>query len=236
MWRAQLSGLSDIATVVAVDLRGRGKSPAEAGRWSIDDHADDLAETLRALGADRADVAGFSMGGYVVLALQRRYPQLVRRLVLIDTRATADGPRIREGRARTAALIGQEGVAALLPKVLPRLVAPGAAEDLRRSVETMFRDTPASTGIADTLAMSERPDSTSGLAAIEAPVLVANGEWDATISVDQAKQMAAEIPDAVFVVVPGAGHLTPMENPAAINEALRAFLKAPPGTAAERRD
>jgi len=224
MWRAQLEGLSDIARVVAVDLRGRGKSRTQETSWTIDDHADDVAETLEALGVEQADVGGVSMGGYVALALLRRHPEIVRSLILIDTRSVPDPEKIREGRLRTAALIRQGGVAAMLPKELPRLMAAGASEDLKARAIQMFKDTPSVAGVADTLAMRDRPDSTPLLPEIKVPVLVLQGEQDATIPMAQAAEMAQAIPGAKFVVVPDAGHLSSMENPMRANDAIRAFL------------
>jgi len=224
MWQAQLAGLSDIRRVVAVDLRGRGKSPASQSSWTIDDHADDVAETLEALGVELADVAGVSMGGYVALALLRRHQEIVRSLILIDTRSVGDREQIREGRLRTAALIRSSGVAAMLPKELPRLMTAGASEELQARATQMFKDTPSVAGVADTLAMRDRPDSTPLLPQIKVPVLVLQGEQDATIPMAQATEMAQVIPGAKFVVVPDAGHLSSMENPTRANGAIRAFL------------
>lgn len=210
--------------MVAVDLRGRGKSPSNETSWSLDDHADDLAETIEALGVQQADVAGLSMGGYVAFALLRRFPKMVRRLILADTRSAADPEAIREGRLRTAALIRSSGVAAMLPKELPRLMASSASEELKATARLMFKETPSATGVADTLAMRNRPDSTPDLAEIKVPVLVLHGNQDATVPIDQAKQMAGKIPGSKFVAVAEAGHLSPMENPTQVNDAVREFL------------
>ncbi|MGH9197635.1 MAG: alpha/beta fold hydrolase, partial [Acidimicrobiia bacterium] len=68
LWEKQLEGLKDIRRVVAVDLRGRGKSKADPNGWSVDLYADDVAKTIDSLGGDPVDVAGLSMGGYVVFA------------------------------------------------------------------------------------------------------------------------------------------------------------------------
>ncbi len=64
MWAEQLRGLADIRRVVAVDLRGRGRSAGiDPGGATIDRYADDVAATIRALEVAQADVAGLSMGG-----------------------------------------------------------------------------------------------------------------------------------------------------------------------------
>jgi len=224
MWSEQLSALSDLRRVVAVDLRGRGKSPAEPNGWTMDDYADDLAATIDELGVDKADVAGMSMGGYVVLALWRRYPEKVRSLILIDTKASADSDEAKEGRDKTAALVREKGASELVEGLLPKLFGGPPDEELSQKVKAMFEATPGGTAAADALAMKDRPDSTVNLATITVPALVIHGEQDALMPIDDAKGMAGLIPGAKFVSVPGAGHMSPIENPKAVNHALRVFL------------
>jgi 3-oxoadipate enol-lactonase len=227
MWADQLDGLAGLRRVVAVDLRGRGKSAGVAeGRWSIDAHADDLAETIAALGHDRADVAGQSMGGYVAFALWRRHPEVVRSLVLVSTRAEADSPEARAGRDANVDLVRERGTIALADRMLPNLLTEGAGEGVRARVLPMFEETPSATAIADLIAMRDRPDSTSTLATISVPALVVHGAEDAIVPLPSAREMAARIPGSRFVAVPGAGHLSPMENPQAINDAMAGFLEA----------
>ncbi|MGH2707924.1 MAG: alpha/beta fold hydrolase [Actinomycetota bacterium] len=229
MWAGQLAGLSHLRRVVAVDLRGRGKSAGLVpDRPSIDAHADDLARTIVALGHDQADVAAQSMGGYIAFALWRRRPEVVRSLILINTRAEADSPEARAGRDASAALVGERGTIALADQMLPRLLAPGAGSDIRALVSQMFEETPAETAAADLLAMRDRPDSTPTLTTISVPALVIHGEQDAIVSLQSAGSMAARIPGGRFVVVPGAGHLSPMENPEAVNAAVAEFLPGEP--------
>jgi 3-oxoadipate enol-lactonase len=185
LWDAQLAGLSSCARVIAPDLRGSGKSDVPPGPYSVDQYAGDLVGLLDNLSIRRAVVAGLSMGGYIAFALWRRHPELVRALVLADTRAEPDSPQGRANRDASAARVQEIGVAAFAAEMLPRILAPG----------------------------------------ITVPTLVIVGGEDGLTTPADASAMAGAIPGARLVEVPRAGHLSPLENPRAVNAALREFLR-----------
>ena len=83
-WGLVANALDGEATLVAADLRGRGRSNALPGPYSIARHADDLAAVLEATGTSEAVVAGHSMGGFVALSLAERHPDKVTAVVLVD--------------------------------------------------------------------------------------------------------------------------------------------------------
>jgi pimeloyl-ACP methyl ester carboxylesterase len=83
-WGLVAAALDGAATLIAPDLRGRGRSNALPGPYSIERHADDLAAVVEAGGASQAVVAGHSMGGFVALALAERHPEKVKSVVLVD--------------------------------------------------------------------------------------------------------------------------------------------------------
>ena len=225
MWQAQLDGLADGRRVVAVDLRGRGKSP-ETTAGGMDDYADDVAATIKSLGVDKADIAGLSLGGYVLFALWRRHPEVVRSLILIDTKAGEDPPEAKEGRETTAALVTEKGTTALIEGLFPKIFARQVSEDVKDAVRPMFEESPSDATAADALAMKDRPDSTADLGTITVPVLVIHGEEDQLMPVEGSRDMATKIPGSQFVSIPRAGHFAPMENPEAVNEAIKSFLTA----------
>ena len=225
MWDGQLSGLSDSRRVVAIDLRGRGKSSdLDADGWTMETAAQDIAATIDSLGADKVDIAGMSMGGYVVLAFWRLFPEKVRSLILIDTKAAEDAPEAKEGREKTAALVREKGTEELVVGLLPKLYGPTPSSELDERAKQMFLDTPSETAAADALAMRDRPDSTPLLATITVPTLVLHGEMDQLMPLEVGSQLAAAIPDAKFVPIPNGGHLAAMENPSAVNQAIKGFL------------
>ena len=226
MWIGQLSGLAKIRRCIAVDLRGNGLSKIDDAEpsFSMDLFADDVAKTLDELGADQADICGLSMGGYVAMAFLRRHPARLRSLILADTKTEADSDEAKAGREKTAAMVREQGLEALWEGLGPKLLASNPKpEDVERLKE-LFLAQPKEVIAADALAMRDRPDSTADLAGITVPVLWVHGEEDQLMPVDGARASAEKIPGARFAAIPNGGHMAPMENPAATNEAILEFL------------
>ena len=224
IWARQLTGLSDIRRVVAPDLRGRGKSPAEVSGWTIDTYAEDLADTIGSLGVESVDLAGLSMGGYIAFALLRQHPELVRSLILASTRAAPDAPEYKTGREMTAERARKFGTGALAESMIDKLLTPNASSEVRERVLEMFEAIPGETSAADSLAMRDRADSTPMLSSISIPTLVIEGAKEALLPAGSSKGMAEAIPGARLATITDAGHFAPIENPEAVNEAIRSFL------------
>jgi YbgC/YbaW family acyl-CoA thioester hydrolase len=227
IWQYQLSQLEGFRRV-APDLRGMGLSDAPDLGYSMTTYADDLAALLDTLGVGRAVLCGLSMGGYVALDFARRWPERLSGLVLMDTRAEGDTPDARRGRDSQAALARERGAGAVADAMLPKLFGdPDAAHaPIAGQVRRMIEATPVA-GIAGALvAMRDRRDSSDLLPALGAiPVLVAVGEHDRLVSPDAAEAMASAIPGARFEVIPGAGHIPPLERPAETTALLADFLR-----------
>ena len=194
--------------------------------------ADDVAELLDGLGVRGPVVlGGLSMGGYVALAFARRHPGRLRALVLADTKAEPDDAQARAGREQMIALARDNTARAVIDRMLPRLVGEETAE-LRTDVVEEVRAIAAaqrSAGIIGALeALRDRPDATPGLAHVKVPTLVVVGSQDVLTPPAYAEVLADEIPDAMLVEIPGAGHLSNLEQPELFNAALRAFLQELP--------
>ena len=112
LWAPQTSALLEHGRCIAPDLRGFGESGRQ-GPYSMEQYAEDVIELLATLGIDRAVVGGLSMGGYVAFAIWRAKPQLVRALVLADTRPGADSPDARRKRMELIALAKASGAGAV---------------------------------------------------------------------------------------------------------------------------
>jgi 3-oxoadipate enol-lactonase len=226
MWIPQLAGLAKVRTCVAVDLRGSGLSNDEQpSDYSMDLFADDVVKTLDAMNVDQADFAGLSMGGYVLFSLWRRHPARVRSLIFLDTKAEADNEEGKAGRVKTAEMVAEKGMQPLWESLGPKLTGSSPSEEVVEKLRQMFLNTAPEVAAADSLAMRDRPDSTGDLASINVPVLWLQGEEDGLMPVDGARASAEKIPGARFVPIPKGGHVSPMENPEAVNEAMSAFLK-----------
>jgi YbgC/YbaW family acyl-CoA thioester hydrolase len=235
IWEPQLQAL-DGWRRIAPDLRGMGLSDAPDLGYSMATYADDLAALLDTLGVERAVLCGLSMGGYVVFEFLRRWRGRAAGIVLVDTRAEADGIEAKRARDAHAAQARDKGAAAIADTMLPRMLAPSATAtkpELVERVRALMAATPVA-GIVGALgAMRDRPDSTALLPTLtDLPALVITGAEDQITPPASGAAMAAAIPGARFVTIAGAGHLSTLEEPAATTAALRTFLD---GLGLERR-
>jgi YbgC/YbaW family acyl-CoA thioester hydrolase len=228
LWAHQLEHLEGWQRI-AVDLRGFGLSDAPDLGYSLPTWADDLAALLDALQVDDVVLCGLSMGGYVAFEFLRRYRERVKGLVLMDTRAEADAPEARKARDQSIAVAREHGAAAIAESMVSRLLAPDTLRrnpSLAEQVRAMMVGTPVP-GIAGALAaMRDRPDSTAMLGSLAGlPTLVLAGEHDELTPVATHETMAAAIPGAKLAVIPGAGHLPPLEAPETVTHVLAGFLR-----------
>lgn len=226
MWSGVARALSPTLRALKPDLPGHGENAAPAPS-SLEEHADFLEALLAALPGP-VGLAGFSMGGYVALALMKRRPEKVRALALVDTRAGADDETGRTRRNETIVTVRAGGVAPIAQAMLGKLLSPEGlkkADLVERASRIMTRQK-AETVEADLVGMRDRPDQTASLSSIAVPTLVVVGELDVLTPLSESQAMTAAIPGARLVVVPGAGHLAPMERPRAVAAALGEFFAA----------
>ncbi len=226
MWRPQIDALaSDALRTIAPDLPGFGRTPGAI--TSVEDCADRIDTLLTEIGARRVVLAGFSMGGYVALAFVRKHASRLHGLILIDTKAEADSDEAKNGRYALAERVRAEGEGIVIDAMLPRLVSEATLSG-RPDVVQRVRDAASGAtvhGIVGALgAMAERPSSVDDLPRTTVPTLVLVGREDVITPVADAERMATAIPDARLVIIPDAGHMTPLEQPEAVNTAIRGWL------------
>lgn len=220
MWSGVARALSTRFRVFKPDLPGRGEN-LTAPTGNMDDYAG-FVEALFGQLPEPAGLAGFSLGGYVSFALLRRGVARVGALALLDTRATADDEAGRAARDATIAKVRSGGTAAIVDDIIAKLLVPASLQNtnlIERLRRIILRQKPE-TLESDLTAMRDRPDSTDLLARISAPTIVLAGDHDVITPSADCEAMAAAIPGARFVPIPGAGHLTPMERPGAVAAAL----------------
>ncbi|HEY4186909.1 MAG TPA: alpha/beta fold hydrolase [Polyangia bacterium] len=215
---------------LSVDYPGFGASPATSGDLSIAAIADGTAALLDELGLARASLVGLSMGGYVAFAFAATFPSRLRALVLADTRAAADPPAARAGRAAALETIATRGVDAYLAQSLPRLLSPTASPAVLAAMRTFAIEKPdaLTAGIA---ALRDRPDRADDARRIACPTLVLAGSAEQVIPAAEMRTMAETIPGARFVELPSAGHLTNLEAPEMFNRHVVEFLRGLPAPA-----
>ena len=231
MWEAQARALAPTHQVVRFDARGFGGTPPGDGLLTMERIADDAVALLDHLGLSRATVCGLSMGGYAAFALVRRHPDRVRALVLADTRTAPDSVEQRRSRSTQADSVRREGPAAIVDGFLQKAVGDTTRKErpeVVAAVREMILATPAR-GIVDALAgLASRADSGPTLREIAVTTLVVCGAEDALTPPADAEAIHRGVPGSTLAILPGAGHLSAIEDPAAFNAALTAFLATLP--------
>lgn len=233
MWAHQVEHLAGEFRVIAPDLRGYGKSGLgmvdPVAGVSMDRYADDVDALLDALGVTEPIViGGFSMGGYVLWRFLERHGRRVRAVVLCDTRAGADTDDARETRHRMADHIDEWGAEKVAHMMTPKLFAERTQKErpeiVAETVRVISQQNPAAIAAAQR-GMAARPDSTALLSQIIAPTQVIVGAEDAITTVAEMEFVAGQVHGACLRVIEGAGHMAPVEQPEAVTESLRGFLR-----------
>jgi 3-oxoadipate enol-lactonase len=235
-WQPVAERLATNACVLTHDCRGHGRSDKPAGHVTVERHADDLADLLDRLGWRTALVAGASMGGCIALAFAIRHPGRVSALGLVDTTAWygPDAPKNWEQRANAALA---SGLSSLTDFQVTRWFGDKFRADnpqvVRDSVDTFLRNDVAV--YAETCRMLGACDLRAGLAAIKVPTAIVVGEEDYATPPAMAEAMHKAIAGSTLTVLPGARHLTPLEQPDQIAAALDQLLQRTraPGPAGE---
>lgn len=233
MWARQIRDLSRRFTLLTYDQRGHGRStaPAEADAYSPGHLTRDLAGLLDHLRIERCGIVGFSMGGGPALGFALTQPRRVERLILADMGAGAENPAAIQALVRRWTALGRaKGIDALAEEMLTSdlfrsYAAQGARQ--RRHMRALIAATPLD-GAVFTLSevLAKRASlfrMTAPLGQLARPTLILTGEHDYTCR-KAAKLLAASIPGAREVRIPDAGHMAPLEAPAAFNAAVAEFM------------
>jgi pimeloyl-ACP methyl ester carboxylesterase len=213
LWQDQVAGLSAVARVTVADLTGADTMPALA------------ASALRQAPAGRFVVAGLSMGGYVALELLRQAPERVAGLALLDTSARPDTAEATEAR-KSMMQLAESDFPAVIDTLLPRLVRPASLSDA--PLVATIREMAASVGkeafLRQERAMIARIDSRPFLDRIRCPALVLCGRDDVITPPEVHQELHAGIPGASLTVVDDSGHLSTLEQPRRVTDALSELL------------
>ncbi|QNP66775.1 alpha/beta fold hydrolase [Streptomyces genisteinicus] len=221
----QLAELSAYARVVAWDAPGYAASPDPAGPLTLDDYADTAAGLIRARGGS-AHVLGVSWGGVIALRLAVRHPDLVASLVVADSSpgsgTEAGKAAAMRARADELAASGPEAFAAARG---PRLVSPGAPEDLVRRVVATMAGSVRLPGYAYAAESMASADLRAELPSVTAPLLVLCGAEDTVTGIEASQEIAGAVHKSAYVIVKDAGHLANQEQPGRFNAWVLAHLR-----------
>jgi 3-oxoadipate enol-lactonase len=228
MWDPQVPALAERFRVVTYDARGHGDSPAPPGRYTLDVLVDDVVALLDEVGAERAHVAGLSLGGMTGMRLAAREPDRVQRLALLCTSAKPDP----QGFLDRAAAARSGGTAPLAPTVVSRWLTPGYAAahpDLVARLEAMVAEADDE-GYAACCEVVAGLDLRTDLGRIAAPTLVVSAAEDPALPPEHQRVIADGIPGASLLTLSPAAHLGNLEQPDQVTGALLDHFDAAGGS------
>jgi 3-oxoadipate enol-lactonase len=225
VWYAQLRGLSSVFRVTAADPRGHGRSPKPPAPYSLAGMAEETAALLDRLEIPRAIVVGSSMSSLVAVELAAAHPERVAGLILVGGFARL-GPEGKERFEQRARLAETEGMGPLA-----ELVSAGAlgahTHQTQPALVGLFRQAllgndPAA--YAASCRAIRDADVTPLLPQVRCPTLILLGEQEQVAPLAAARVLREGIPHAQIRVLPNAGHLPFLEQPAAFNAAVQEFV------------
>jgi pimeloyl-ACP methyl ester carboxylesterase len=196
----------------ALRLYGRGRTMDAWARSVLDEVDRELV------------LVGASMGGYCALAAARLAPERVCGLALVGSRAEADTPERREGRAKTIETIRRGGAPALWEDMRPKLFPDGADEGVVERARSLALEQRPDDLVAAVEAIRDRADLTGVWASLDAPTLIAVGVADPFVSVEDARSHAEAARDGHCHVFEGCGHLPSLERPDEFERLLEELL------------
>jgi 3-oxoadipate enol-lactonase len=223
MWRALIDALKDRYTVIACDARGHGNSSGK-GECTVATAAQDLKAVLDHLGVTQCHLVGISTGGPVALTLAAQSPAMIRSLVLADTFAKpVEGSKQRvEATAEAIAYVSMEEFGT---QYAAEALLPTTSFDVQDELAGVIAKVNPKVYI-QLMRSAVLGDFTALLPAVKSPTLVLIGEGDTIAPRSESDFLVQTIANASLEVIPGAGHLACLDNPAAFNDAVGKFLDA----------
>ena len=201
--------------------------PVTVANHIRDDNMALIARRILAEAPPRFTLVGHSMGGYIAFEIMRQAPQRVAKLALLNTQARPDAPEAIERRRGMITRIRAGGFHGGIEAMIPGFLHPSRRDDaeLRKLVYEMADDVGPDAFVRQLTAVMGRADSRPTLATIRCPTLVLTGDEDNTISNTLSIEMADGIPGAKLTIIPQCGHLSQIEQPQAVAEALAEWLR-----------
>ncbi|MDJ0683352.1 MAG: alpha/beta hydrolase [Alphaproteobacteria bacterium] len=206
----------------------RGTHRVSIGDTVQDDSMAGMARRILNAAPPEFALAGLSMGGHVCMEIMRQAPERVSRLALLDTGARADSPERAAERRRMIAQFEAGAVTRLVDDFLKTLFWSERYDDaaLVETVRTMMTEVAGRAFSNQVRALAARPDSRPDMPLYRVSTLVLCGAEDRLTVPALSAEIAALIPNASLLEIPDCGHMSTMERPNAVNDALLAWLTA----------
>jgi pimeloyl-ACP methyl ester carboxylesterase len=227
MWDGVVDALAADRQVLRFDLLGHGGTEDPPGERTIEDFVTQLLEVVEAVGFDRPDVAGLSMGGMITLAAAARHPEAFRRIALLNTVFRRTPEQLAGQRERLAATEAA-GMAVVADMAIDRWFS--AEWQATHPTETCtVRDRILANDLGAYLKayrvfVDDDPLMPCGAEWITAPTLAMTGELDPGSTPEMSRALAAAVPGGQAVVIPDLHHLPPIEAPDVFVRSLLDFL------------
>lgn len=228
MWENQINALKNDYYCIAYDVRGLGESYVGDGQYMMEFFVDDLFEIINELKLNKPVICGLSMGGYIALRAVEKNQSKFSGLLLCDTRSEADDNAGKLKRAENINLINTQGIIKFTDQFVTNCFADETPKEQEKMFLTVLHKTHKQNPVGVKgciIAIMSRTDTTPYLPQIKIPTLILVGSFDKLTPPPVMRAMADRIPESEFGVIPRAGHMTPLENPEAVNDLIKGFLK-----------
>lgn len=227
MWQLQLEVLKPSYRLIALDIRGFGKSKNEESPLRIDAFSDDVIALMDGLQIEKAIVCGLSMGGYIALNALQRFPDRFVAMVLCDTQCIADTAAVKEKRFGVIDEIAANGPTSFLEGFIKKVFHKDSLDNKKELVKQIHSVVFANSEhvISQGLvALAERSETCSTLQDISIPVCIICGRQDEVTPLEQSEWMHKNIKGSSLKIIENAGHLSNLEQPDSFNKYLGDFL------------
>jgi len=173
-------------------------------------------------------LVGLSMGGYIAFEIMREAPERVIKLILMDTSARSDTSEQSERRSTLISRAQNGQLEQIADQLFPVLVHPLRKNDpkLKNLVRLMAAEVGPNAFVRQQNAIISRPDSRSGLGAIKCPTLIVVGDHDELTPPELSEEIADGISGAHLIKIPECGHLSTLEKPDKVSQAIVNWIQS----------
>ena len=229
MWDLQVDFFQNNYNCISYDIKGLGLSQAGDGQFTMEGFVDDLFALIEMYDLNSPVLCGLSMGGYIALRALERDEKKFKALILCDSKAEADNNQTKINRANGIKEINNFGTEKFIEIFVQKCFSENFIKLNGKEYEEVLSRSKRSsaTGLKGCLlAMAGRTDTTESFSKLKIPVLLICGEMDKLTPPDVMKALAHRLDHTEFVLIPGAGHVTTVENASLCNKAIEKFLKS----------
>ena len=223
-WTAMMPALAASGFHVYVpDLLGYGRSPKPDVDYSISLEEQTVGQFMQAMHVPRADVGGWSMGGWIAMKLALDHPEMVDRLIIYDSAGTYFPATFGPELFTPGDVAGVKKLMAILspkPRPMPNFAAEAVVRKLQGNAWVVNRSTASMIRGRDLLDFR--------LYKISQPMLIVWGAQDELIPLSVGETIHTSVPQSVLDIVEGCGHLAPAECARPVIEGTVEFLRAEP--------